>query len=407
MTQKKDLTVAQTSPTPRTRALPTGFGLIVLAFIAFISLGLPDGLLGIAWPSMRADFAQPLDALGLLLFSAMLGYISSSFLGGQLMARLGVGRLLAASCFITSLSLLGYTLAPVWPMVVVLGIGAGFGGGAIDAGLNTYIAANHGEGLMQWLHAFFGVGITTGPVIMTFGLNTFEQWRVGYWIVGGAQLILALSFLLTARMWTKGQRNAGDQPSLTDYKTPITATLRQRGAWLSAALFFIYVGVELMLGHWGYTLLTESRGVAPEAAGLWVSAYWGAFTVGRVLAGLYAARVGVRRLLTISLGLAGVGAVMVALDLSEEATLTGMMLVGFAIAPIFAGMVSDTPNRVPPEHAANTIGFQISAAGVGVAIVPSIGGLLANRVGLETVPLYLIGLIVMMTVLYTLSHRRA
>jgi fucose permease len=383
-------------------------GLIVLAFIAFISLGLPDGLLGIAWPSMRADFTQPLDALGLLLFSGMVGYISSSFVSGPLMKRLGVGRLLALSCGITGAALLGYTVAPVWPVVVVLGVFAGLGGGAIDAGLNTYIAANHGEGLMQWLHAFFGVGVTLGPAIMTFGLNQFEQWRVGYWVVGTAQIGLALCFLLTAGMWTRGKAAAGDTPSITDHKTPLVETLRQRGAWLSMSLFFIYVGIELMLGHWGYTLLTEGRGVPTETAGFWISAYWGAFTVGRMTAGLYVARVGIRRVLYISLVLALVGAVVVALNLSGAVTLVGMMVVGFAIAPIFAGLVSDTGNRVPPEHVANTIGIQISAAGIGVAVVPSIAGLIANRSGnLEFLPLYLVGIIVLMLVLYTASGRRA
>ncbi len=382
-------------------------GLIVLAFIAFISLGLPDGLLGVAWPSMRAEFRQELDALGLLLFTGMIGYISSSFISGMLMARLGVGRLLAASCFLTGAALLGYTISPTWLTVALLGIASGLGAGAIDAGLNTYVAANHGEGLMQWLHASFGVGITAGPVIMTFGLNTFSQWRVGYWIVGSAQIALALCFMVTAGMWTRGQTpaNQGDKPSLTDYETPLTATLRQRGAWLSALLFFTYVGVELTLGHWGYSLLTESRRVLPEAAGLWIGGYWAAFTVGRVLAGVYASQIGVRRLLYISLGLALLGALLVAANLSEEFTLTGMLLVGFAIAPIFAGMVSDTENRVPHEHAANTIGMQISAAGIGVAVVPSIAGFFANRVGLEVVPWYLAGLIVLMTLLYWLSGR--
>ena len=154
-----------------TQKRPLKIGLVLLAYVAFISLGLPDGLLGVAWPSMRADFALPLDALGMLLVASTSGYLTSSFFSGRIVARLGVGGLLAASCAATGGSLLGYTLAPSWMTLVPFGLVAGLGAGAIDAGINTYIASHHGESLMQWLHASFGVGITLGPIIMTTGLN--------------------------------------------------------------------------------------------------------------------------------------------------------------------------------------------------------------------------------------------
>jgi len=386
---------------------PSRTGLIVLAFIAFISLGLPDGLLGVAWPSVRTEFGRPHSALGLLLFFSMLGYITSSFLSGILMAKLGVGRLLAISCAMTGLTLLSYTLAPSWEVMALMGIFSGLGAGAIDAGLNTYIAANHGEGLMQWLHASFGIGITLGPIIMTTGLATTEQWRVGYWVVGGAQLLLAICFALTIKMWSRPKAADGEEEParLTDYKTPLTQTLRQRGAWISASLFFIYVGLELTFGHWGYTLMTEARAVAPEVAGLWISYYWGSFTLGRILAGLYATRLGIQRLLYASLGLALVGALMVAANVSQTTDMLGMMVVGFAIAPIFAGLVSDTENRVPHAHAANTIGMQISGAGIGGMAVPSIAGFLSDNIGVQIIPWYLVVLILLMISLFTLSHR--
>ena len=170
-------------------------GILLLAYVAFISLGLPDGLLGVGWPSIRASFALPLDALGILLIATMAGYLASSFLSGLLVSRLGVGRLLAISCALTGAGLIGYTLAPAWWVMVCLGVIAGLGAGAIDAGLNTYVAANFGEGLMQWLHASFGIGVTLGPVIMTTGLNFFNTWRFGYTVVGVAQIALAVCFL--------------------------------------------------------------------------------------------------------------------------------------------------------------------------------------------------------------------
>jgi len=172
-------------------------GLIILAYVAFIALGMPDGLLGVAWPSVRGSFLIPLDALGSLLFTSTAGYLTSSFLSGRLLALLGVGRVLAVSCALTGVALLGYTLVPSWWMMVSLGVLTGLGAGAIDAGLNTYVAAHFGEGLMQWLHASYGIGVTSGPLIMTLALNAFQSWRVGYISVSGGQLLLAICFTLT------------------------------------------------------------------------------------------------------------------------------------------------------------------------------------------------------------------
>ena len=143
-----------------------------LASLAFVSLGLPDGLLGVAWPSMRADFGLPLDALGVLLAAFTSGYVSASFAGGRLLARLGLGALLAVSCFLTGLSLLGYALAPAWGMVVALALVAGLGAGGIDTGINTYAAERHGPGMLNWLHACYGIGAAGGPAIMTAVLAT-------------------------------------------------------------------------------------------------------------------------------------------------------------------------------------------------------------------------------------------
>jgi fucose permease len=386
-----------------------GIGLILLAYIAFISLGLPDGLLGVAWPSIRAEFARPLDSLGLLLISSTTGYLTSSFFSGRIMARLGVGRLLAASCFATGVALLGYTIAPSWWIIVALGLLAGSGAGAIDAGLNTYVAANYGEGLMQWLHASFGVGVTLGPIIMTGGINNFNSWRTGYIIVGTAQILLAICFFLTAASWKRPMPQAEEETApeqrLTDYRTSLRHTLRQPSVWLSLLLFFLYTGAEVTLGQWTYSLLTEGRGISPEVAGLWAGSYWGTFTVGRIVAGLYTRRISVDLLLRVCISAAFVGAVLIAWNPVEWVSLLGIAIVGFAVAPVFPALVSGTSDRVGPAHAANTIGMQISAAGLGVAVIPGLAGVLARVYTLEIIPFYLIGTIVLLFVGYLSATR--
>ena len=209
-----------------TSAQRSKIGLIVLAYIAFISLGMPDGLFGVAWPSIRENFALRLDSAGAFFFAGTAGYMLSSFFSGKIIARLGVGGTLAASCVLTASALLGYTFAPFWWTMVALGVASGLGAGAIDAGLNTYVASHFGEGLMQWLHASYGFGVTLGPIIMTAGLNFFNSWRFGYRMVGIAQLLLATSFLLTVRMWQNGgtSHNPEQERRLTDYQTPFGET---------------------------------------------------------------------------------------------------------------------------------------------------------------------------------------
>jgi fucose permease len=380
-------------------------GLILLAYVAFIALGMPDGLLGVAWPSIRSSFSLPIDAIGLLITAAVTGYLTSSFLSGPLIARMGVGKLLAISCAMTGAGLIGYTLAPAWWVMVLLGVVAGLGAGAIDAGLNTYVAANFSVGLMQWLHACYGIGAMLGPIIMTIALTTQNSWRLGYRVVGVFQLFLAVCFALTLPIWNQKEAPLGaEQPKrLTDYKTPLTKTLVQPRVWLSALLFFLYVGAEVSMGTWAYTLLTESRGIQSAMAGLMVSSYWGTFTMGRILAGLYAKRVGVNRLVLGGLVAALLGAVLLGWNPINAASLISIPLIGFAIAPIFPALISGTSQRVGAHNAANTIGMQMAASGLGTAVIPSTIGILAGRISLEVIPVCLMVLYASLLGLFTLG----
>ncbi len=367
-------------------------GVVLLAFVAFIALGLPDGLLGVGWPSIRTGFSIPLDAIGMLLTTSVAGYMTSSFISGPLIARFGVGRVLAASCAFTGIALIGYSLVPAWWMMVLLGVIAGLGAGAIDAGLNTYVAAHFGEGLMQWLHASWGIGVTLGPIIMTIGLSTLNTWHAGYRVVGGFQLVLAAGFLLTLALWEQKKAPVGsDEPKrLTDYKTPMRQTLRQPLVWLSVLLFFFYVGAESSLGTWTYSLLTESRGVDPTLAGLFAGSYWATFTVGRVVAGLFARRVGVNRMVLSGVMGALLGAVLLVWNPAEWVNLLAVAIIGLSIAPIFPALMSGTSLRVGEKFAANTIGMQMAASGFGTVVIPSLMGILARQISLEVIPICLL-----------------
>lgn len=386
-------------------------GLILLAFVAFIALGLPDGLLGVGWPSIRAGFAIPLDSLGFLLAASVSGYMLSSFVSGWLLTTLGVGRMLAASCLITGLALAGYTLVPHWWMMVILGVFAGLGGGAIDAGLNTYVATHFSETLMQWLHASWGVGVTLGPLIMTFGLSAFHSWRFGYLVVAGFQILLALSFLLTLPIWnrSKSQTTTGssaeEPPRLTDYRTPLAETLRQPQVWLSMLLFFFYVSGEIGLGTWTYTLLTESRGIPETVAGLFAGSYWFTFTIGRIVAGMVVTRIGFHKLVIGGTLGALLGTLLLIWNPFPAANVVAVSIIGLAIAPIFPALISGTPSRVGERFAANTIGMQITATGLGAAVIPALMGVFARHISLEVIPLILLAVYLTLLLLYLLATR--
>ena len=382
-------------------------GLVLLAFIAFVALGLPDGLLGVGWPSIRTGFAIPLDAIGMLLTASVAGYMTSSFLSGFLLSRVGVGRVLAASCFLTGLALIGYTIVPAWWMMVLLGVFAGLGAGAIDAGLNTYVASHFSEGIMQWLHACWGIGITIGPIIMTLGLTNLNTWRFGYRVVGVFQLVLAVGFALTLRMWSQNGAFAANEGEkrLTDYKTPMGETLRQPRVWLSVLLFVLYVGAEGGLGTWTYSLLTESRGVDTLLAGFFAGSYWFTFTIGRIVAGLFAKRAGVDKLVLGGLAGALLGAALLVWNPSETANVVAVAVIGLSIAPIFPALTSGTRTRVGDHLAANTIGMQMAATGFGMAFMPSLMGVLARRVSLEIIPVMLLAVYALVLGVYLLAMR--
>ena len=228
-------------------------------------------------------------------------------------------------------------------------------------------------------------------------------------MVAFGQLILAAAFVLTLPMWSrKNKFEESDEPQkkeqlLTEYKTPIGLTIKQPSVWVSAGLFFLYTGTEAALGAWAYTLLTGSRGIDPKLAGFWAGSYWATFTIGRILAGLYTKRIGVHTLVRGSLSLALLGSVLLWWNPSNTVSLTGIALIGFAIAPVFPALMSGTSRRVGVEHAANTIGMQMGATALGGASIAGLMGVLARHISLEVIPVCLVILFILLLSLYLFS----
>lgn len=370
---------------------------LVLAYLSFIGLGLLDSLLGLAWPSIRHGFDLPLEALGALLIAGTVGFFLAGVLSGQLVTALGMGPLLVGGQMLRTLGALGYGLAPGWWGLLAAGLLAGTGAGLIDAGLNNYVSARYSTGRLNWLHASYGVGATLGPLLFTALLDLALPWQVPYRVVGAGQVLLLAAFLLTLPRW-RVEPDGGDVTDREPHAT-VLATLRLPAMWLGIILFFLYTGTEVSAGQWAYTLFTEGRGIAATSAGFWVSVYWGTFTVGRILLGFIADRIDTQQLLRGSLLGTTAGALLLWWNPLALVSFLGLALMGLAMAPIYPAMIALTPRWAGRQHTPNAIGFQVGAASLGVAGLPGLAGVLAERAGLWTIaPFLFVGSLVMLAV---------
>lgn len=367
-----------------------------LASLGFVSMGLPEGLLGVAWPSIRSQFDLSLDALGFLLATFAAGYFIASAVNGRVLARVGVGTVLGASCTITGTALIGYSISPSWPMMVALGGAAGAGGGTIDAALNVYVT-KHGARVLNWMHAAFGLGAAIGPLIMTGILTSGAAWNLGYLTVGVVQLGLALSYWLIRDRFG----SAANASPVAEHGEP-RALLLQPIAWLSIAIFAVYVGLEVASGQWTYSLFTLGRGLPTASAGLLVSAYWASLTVGRLVFGVVVSHTSIDVLMRACMALAVVGAVLIWLNVP-----LGLALVGLVLAPIFPSLIATTPQRVDQRHTADLVGLEVAAAVLGGALLPGGVGVLAARISLEVVGPCLVTLALGLFVLHEVLVRTA
>jgi fucose permease len=375
----------------------SSFGLLVaLSGFAFVSLGLPDGLVGVAWPSIARTFRRDVDDLGLLLVATTVGYVVLSTSSARLFSHLNLGVVLAVSCALTAGGLAGYSVTPQWWWLLPLSALLGLGGGGIDAALNTYVASHHGARTLNLLHACYGVGAAVGPLIMTMVMRADRPWQRGYAIVAVGQLLLGSAFLATARRWPHAVASHSEATA----RLPLRDTLGLSVARLGALTFVIYAGVEASLGAWAFTLLTLGRGLEPAAAGVIVSVYWGGLTAGRLVAATIGDRLAPRVMLRGSIAAVAIGTFGLWLNAGTIVTQLSIALAGLACGPVFPTLVALTPQRVGTAHVANAVGLQLSAAAVSVSIVPALIGTIAAAAGIEMIATLLLGLSVLLVVIH-------
>jgi fucose permease len=365
------------------------YRVVVIAYLTFVALGLPGGLLGVAWPSIRDTFGVTAADFGTLLFAGTAGYLIAGLFTGRIVSRLGIGPALLLASAISAVGLAGFAVAPGWWFLIFVGVILGLGQGIVDAGVNLHFASNYTPRLMNWLHASFGLGAAFGPLLMT-GLFALDQdWHVGYIVMAVVQVALILIFMTTLNRW---QVQISPDSGNTNPAAPaIIESLRQPHVLLSIALFFVFTGMESTAGNWSYTVLTESRAVDIITAGQWVSLYWWSFTLGRLLFGFIADRVSVTSAIRACFLLVLAGAMLFTANISNLTSFAGLAIIGFALAPIFPLLTTNTPQRLGSDHATNAIGFQVGAASLGIAGLPALAGYLVTGAGLEVVGPFMIG----------------
>jgi fucose permease len=374
-----------------------------LAFLAFVSLGLPDGVLGIAWPSLRHSFDQPIDRLGWILLAGTAGYLVSSFAAGALIERLGVGRLLVLSSLLVAASATAWAVAPFWGLIVGFACLSGLGAGAIDAGINAFAAARFSPRTITWLHASWGLGAMLGPLGMTAVISVDAgDWRAGYLLLAASLGLLAACFYSTLGLWAlPAAYEPGSTASARGSLREALGEPRVRG---NALVFFLYTGIEASAGQWAFTLLTESRGMPATSAGLAASAYWASLFAGRVAFGVATPHVPPATLLRLGLGGAPLAALALCLTRSGAGGAAALFGLGLLLAPIFPLLIAATPARVGDRHASHAIGLQVSSATLGAGVLPAAAGVLVRHAGLEVLGPFLLAAAALLALLHA-SHR--
>ena len=365
--------------------------LLAIIYLAFISLGLPDSLLGSAWPEMHQVLGVELSAMGIVTTLIAVGTVVSSLLSDKLTARFSTQIIVSVSVGLTAIGLLGFSFAPTFATLCLFAIPYGLGAGSIDAALNNYVALHYTSRHMSWLHCFWGVGTVVSPYVMSYALGTELGWSGGYRIVGGIQIGILIILLATLPVWKKVGHTAsadstGEEPRQS---VGLIGSLKIKGVPYVLLGFLGYCAAESTVMVWASTYFFEAKSTTEEVAAALGSLFFIGMTVGRFLSGFISNRIGDKNMIRIGLAISAVGVIIIAIPSSLPLAIAGFLLIGLGFAPIYPSIIHSTPNSFGKENSQAIIGIQMAAAYLGATLAPPIFGLVANYVEIRLLPLYL------------------
>lgn len=375
--------------------------LLALIYIAFISLGLPDSLLGSGWPVMHLELGVPISYMGIVSMVISGGTIVSSLMSDRLNRKLGTRIVTVMSVFMTVIALFGFSFSSRFCMLIVFAVPYGLGAGAIDAALNNYVALHYKAKHMSWLHSFWGVGTIVSPFIMGYAL-TNRTWNSGYRIVGAIQLAIAILLLVTLPVWKVNK--AADETKKKS--VGLVSALKIKGVPFLLIGFFAYCAAEATAMQWASTYFVEVKGISAERAATFASLFYIGITVGRFISGFITDKLGDRRMIIIgtSILICGVCCLFVPVS-SYILAAAAFIIIGLGCAPIYPCIIHSTPNNFGAENSGAIIGIQMASAYVGSTFIPPVFGLLGNSISFKIMPIYLIFFFVLMITMIELTFR--
>ena len=375
--------------------------LLLMIYLSFISLGLPDSLLGSAWPTMYPQLGVPVSYAGIISMIIAAGTILSSLQSDRLTRRLGTGKVTAISVAVTAAALFGFSISGSFWQLCLWAIPYGLGAGSVDASLNNYVALHYQSRHMSWLHCMWGVGASLGPYIMGHVMTGGGTWAAGYRTIAGIQLVLTILLFLSLPLWKERPQITTASGEAVEAKAlSLKEILNIRGVKEVLLCFFCYCALEQTTGLWASSYLNLYKGIPAETAATFASMFFIGITLGRAISGFVTMRLRDTQMIRLGQGLIGCGIVILLLPMGANASLVGFVMIGLGCAPIYPCIIHSTPAHFGAEQSQAIIGVQMASAYVGTCLMPPIFGLIANHITVRLLPFYLLAILALMLAMH-------
>lgn len=379
--------------------------LLAVIYLSFISLGLPDSLLGSAWPAMYSEFGVPVSYAGIISMIIAAGTILSSLQSDRLTRKLGTGKVTAISVAMTAVALFGFSFSNSFWILCFWAIPYGLGAGSVDASLNNYVALNYASRHMSWLHCMWGVGASLGPYIMGYAMTGGQGWNSGYGYIAVLQIVLTIILIFSLPLW----KNRAEEKN-ADYVNAKTLTLKEiikiSGAKEIMITFFCYCALEQTTGLWASSYLTLHKGISADKAASFASMFFIGITIGRAFSGFITMKLSDSKMIRLGQGVAAIGIINLMLPFGEYISLIGLIMIGLGCAPIYPCIIHSTPEYFGADKSQAIIGVQMASAYIGTLLMPPIFGLIAEYINVSLYPVYLFIVMIFMVVMHEALLRK-
>jgi len=380
--------------------------LLIIIYISFISLGLPDSLLGSAWPSMYGGLNVPLHCAGYVSMIIAGGTVISSIFSERIIRRFGTGVVTAFSVLMTAVALLGFSLSGAFALLCLWAIPLGLGAGSVDAALNNYVALHYKAKHMSWLHCFWGVGASIGPIIMSYFLINKNSWNLGYRSIGLLQCCLVVILFITISLWGKNKSQTNIQKNETSKGIKFKELFSIAGVKQILIAFFCYCSLETTTGLWGSSFLVMEKNISPEIAAQWISFYYIGITSGRFISGFLTMKLNNRQMVRLGQALIACGIITLMLPFGKLLLLPGFFIIGLGCAPIYPSLLHETPKNFGSEKSQAIMGIQMASAYIGTTFMPPLFGQITSFFGFNIFPLFISGILILNIIMVELLNKK-